>query len=483
LTTKLFIARRGGLVRVALVEDGRVAELAAEPLGAGDVVGNVYKGRIARVLPGMASAFVEVGLKRTAFLHASGLVPPEGAPKGVVLPIGEQIRAGDELIVQVEREPIGSKGARLTAQVSLAGRYVVYLPYGVGVGVSRRIVAPAERERLTGLGKSASPEGTGLVIRTLAAGTSDEEIRRDIEGLVARWQFIGERAAVAKAPSLLYEEAGLVTRSLRDLLGPEMTQVEVDTPEDLDRVQDFVRTVLHGDPDIVTLHEGPEPLFRKHAIDVQLDRALGDRVWLPSGGTIVIQQTEALVSIDVNSGRFVGRNDAEATALTTNIEAAREIARQLRLRNVGGIIVIDFIGMNSELHKQQVQEALAAAVARDRARTTLLPMSELGLIEMTRQRARSSLETTLTEPCEACHGTGGVRSTALLAAQAFGELRFQALSASFRIVHLDAHPRLATFIRENLTLEIRELEAECGATVQVHSEAAQPLDSFQVRGA
>ncbi len=424
-----------GEVRIAVLEDDLLTEIFVERSAQRSVAGNVYKGRVRNILPGMQSAFVDVGLERDAFLFVEDLAAgldhverleggegeveePESAdPSRPQLPIEELIREGQDIIVQITKDPIAQKGARITSHVTLPGRYLVYLPGVAHVGVSRKIVDAEERDRLKAIGGSLVERfglAGGLIVRTAGEGRCTDEFDADASYLSRIWRDLGQRGDSFAAPALLHEEAGAIGKVLRDVFHEGVEEVVVDSVGVRDEV---VRIMTRLQPDLtgrVRLHDGASPLFEVRGVVAQLDRALRPRIWLKSGGHIVINQTEALVAIDVNTGKYVGKRRLEETILRTNLEAVREIVRQVRLRDLGGIIVIDFIDMQEAASKQEVIEALQRERMKDRSKSRVLQISEFGLVEITRQRTKPSLERLLCRPCSGCGGTGFVKSAVTL---------------------------------------------------------------------
>jgi ribonuclease G len=407
----IYIDSVPGEVRIALVEEGLLAEVSIERPAARGVAGNIYLGRVRTVLPGLQAAFVDVGLERDGFLHVEDALPPFAVPDGVrsEARIEDRVREGQEIVVQVSKEPMGQKGARVTTHLALPARFLILLPGVDHTGVSRRIEDAQERERLRALAddlaKGIGAPG-GFIVRTSGALRSAGEFEPEARALVDLWSRIGDRRQASGAPALLHEEAGAVARALRDLCDASVAEVVVDAPELLHVA---AAGVAGSHPDLarrIRLHEGPRPLFEVMGLDAQLDRALRARVWLKSGGFIVINQTEALVAIDVNTGKYVGREGHEETVVSTNLEAVREIVRQIRLRDLGGIIVIDLIDMEAEDSRAALVTALEEELRKDRARSRMLPISEFGLIEITRQRIRPGLDGVLCRPCPTCGGSG-----------------------------------------------------------------------------
>ena len=413
--------------RVALFENDELVEVQVENTDHRSVVGNVYKGKVNRILPGMQAAFIDVGLARDAFLYVADTLPKgdtlpssdgepaEAAPgkgddrgSGPVGAIEDALNMGQEIVVQVTREPGPNKGARVTAQVSLPSRHLVLLPGVPSIGISRRIEDPVEQERLRRLGQAMAPAGAGLILRTEAGGVDESALRRDLEGLVARWDELKAVAGTVAPPALVHEELALAERVARDLFGEQFEVLWVDSVDTRRRVIDVLSPLQPELVDRVQIDRSDDGLAR-FRIDDEIETALKSKVWLRSGGYLVINPTEALVAIDVNTGRFVGRSTLEETVVQTNLEAVSEVVRQIRLRDLGGIIIIDFIDMADEENRNRVATALERELERDRAKTRMLPISEFGLVELTRKRARSNLRDTLTRDCPQCDGTGRVR--------------------------------------------------------------------------
>jgi ribonuclease G len=418
-----------GETRVALVEEGLLTEILVERAEARGTAGNIYLGRVRNILPGMQAAFVDLGLERDGFLYVedAGSAPrprggeaeaPGGAEAAAAPPpppsrIEDLVREGQEVVVQVAKDPMAQKGPRITTHITLPGRLLVFAPGVEHVGVSRRIEDAGERERL----RSAVQDvliriggGGGFIVRTAAAGLESADFEPDARALVATWDAVARRRARANAPALLHQEAGAVERALRDLMRDGVGEVAVDSDELVREAEEVLgRAALPVNPRVVR-HEGSLPLFEARGLQIQLERALRPRVWLKSGGHIVLNQTEALVAIDVNTGKYVGREGLEETILRTNLEAVREIVRQIRLRDLGGIIVIDFIDMQDAGNRTQVISAMEQEIRNDRARSRMLQISDFGLVEITRQRTRPSLERMLCTPCRACGGAGLVLS-------------------------------------------------------------------------
>jgi ribonuclease G len=472
------IVVNAGLTETRLaVQDGtQLVELYVERAGRRSIVGNIYKGVVTNVLPGMQAAFVNIGLQKDAFLYAGdytadrgedpGAIAPdadddtadldegEGEPSGepeslpepqrhAVAPIEELLRKGQEVLVQVSKESLGTKGARITSFVSIPGRYIVYMPQSSHVGVSRRIRDDAERDRLRGIVKDLPPPPGGFIVRTVAEGKAAEELTADIQFLTRLWGQVQSRFESAPAPSLLHEEMDLTFRVVRDLFSPDIEEFLVDTPAAYEKCLQFAESLVPQLASRVKLYEAAEPVFEATGIEKEIDKALRRRVWLKSGGYIVIDHTEALVAIDVNTGKYVGKRDFEETVLKINLEAAVEVIRQIRLRDLGGIIIIDFIDMERAEHRDQVFQALMRALADDKARTNVLEISELGLVEMTRKRVRQGLQSLLTVACPTCKGSGTVKSDLTLTAEIFRKVQAGAREGDSREVVVRVHPEMA----------------------------------------
>jgi len=397
--------------RVAVTELGAVQELHVERSSSRGLVGNIYLGRVCRVLPGMQSAFVEIGLPRAAFLHVADIWMARNG-NGAERPIEKILSEGQTLLVQVVKDPIGSKGARLSTQASIAGRLLVYLPQDPHIGISQRIGDEAEREHLREKVHALIPPGEtgGFIVRTVAEAATEAELKSDIEYLVTLWKQIQAAAQTAPAQALLYQDLGLATRVLRDLVTDSTERIIIDSRETFGALKDFAERYTRQALEILEHYTGERPLFDLFAVEDEIERALGRRVDLKSGGYVIVDQTEALTTIDVNTGGFVSGRSFDDTIFKTNLEASQAIARQLRLRNLGGIIVVDFIDMESQEHRDAVLAEFRKALSRDRTRVTVNGFSQLGLVEMTRKRTRESLAHVLCEPCPVCEGRGELKT-------------------------------------------------------------------------
>ncbi|MFQ5587126.1 MAG: ribonuclease E/G [Thermodesulfobacteriota bacterium] len=451
--------------RVALIEGGRLVEFYIERAGDEGLTGNIYKGKIVRVLPGMQAAFAEVGLDRTAFLHVGDVqrqmprsdevdLGDEEQPAPAPSSYGERriqdiLKSGQEIMVRVEKEPLGSKGARITSHISLPGRHLVLMPGFKHVGVSRRIESLKERRRLRGIIENLKPDNCGFIVRTACEEKSEEEIKADMDFLLKLWGDIQERYEHASTSGLIYKELDLSLRTVRDLFSQEVDRLLIDSEEEYRRVVSFIDKFLPSLRDRVERYNGTEPLFDLYGVEVELADAIERKVWLKSGGFLVMDQMEALTAIDVNTGRYVGRRSSEETILKTNLEAVKEIVYQLRLRNIGGIIVIDFIDMEVPSNREKVYNALQNAITGDKARTNILKISELGIVEMTRKRVRAGISQLLCEPCPYGEGNGMVKGKEAVIMEIYRELLREVPLKKRRKVTVYVNPAIADRISSN----------------------------------
>jgi len=404
---QLFVHCTREYTQLALVEDGRLAEISIEKTGSDSLVGNIYKGRVVNVLPGMQAAFVDIGLSKNAFLYVDDCLHPHLEKQPKVKPsIAELLSPGDELIVQIMKDPLGGKGARVTTHYSLPGRWLVYMPHADYVGISKKIEAEDERSRLRQLADELRHPGEGLIMRTNAAGMSREALHEDLESLRLKWREVCVRAEKAAAPAELHRDSGLVERMVRDVVTPDTEELIIDDEKRLEEVKAALRRVVPGMEERVRLHRDARDMFQAYGIQEQMERAFQGYIRLENGGYLVWDQTEALTVIDVNTGKYTGTVDLEETVFQTNLKAAEEIARLLRLRDVGGIIIVDFIDMEKEEHRQQVVERLEATLKRDRTKCQVVGWTRLGLLEMTRKKARESVSSYFLKACPTCKGRG-----------------------------------------------------------------------------
>ena len=468
-----------GETRVALLEDGVVQELFVERPDDRSLVGRVYKGRVQRVLPGMQAAFVEIGLARTGFLHIDDIEQHDERDQ---TDIRRLLTAGDEVLVQVFKDPIGSKGARLTTSLSLPSRYLVFMPGGDGIGISTRIADETERERLRELllPGIAAGHGGGYIVRTAAEGADAQAIRDDTVYLDRLWRTLLDGIPAAQPGQLLHGEPSLGVRVLRDECAHGVSKVIVDNASELTRVQEFLRAFMPADADKAELYRDPRPLFAVHQVEEEIARALERQVPLRSGGYLVIDQTEAMTTVDVNTGGFTGHRDLEDTIYKTNIEAAAAVARQIRLRNLGGIIIVDFIDMQEETHRQNVLDALSTAMAGDRARCRVTGLSPLGLVEMSRKRTRESLQHQLCDPCPSCEGRGYVRSVETTCQDIFREVLRQGRQSQGDEILVLAHQDVLDRLLEQNAAALKELETSVGRPIRLQVEALYAPDQFDL---
>ncbi|MEE2778557.1 MAG: Rne/Rng family ribonuclease [Acidobacteriota bacterium] len=490
--------------RIAVLEDDRVAEILVENRRARSLVGGIFKGRVTRVLPGMQAAFVYIGLDRDAFLYvrdamsgdadatleaATGEEPrtdggTRDAGEGDPAPsIEDLVQQGEEILIQVRKEPLAHKGARVTTQIALPSRFMVLLPGSTHVGVSRRIEAGAEKSRLRALAEELKPTGAGLIVRTEAFGCEREDLAHDVESLLGVWEGLAQQAKEAPAPSQLHHDLDLELRAVRDLVADDFGEVVVGSEALRQTLASFLEENREDLASRVR-YDSAGRLFHRFGVDKEIEASLQSRVWLRSGGYLVVHPTEALVAIDVNTGRFVGKSSLEDTILKTNLEAVREVVRQIRLRDLGGIIVIDFIDMEQQVNRDQVFAALEGELAKDRSRTRVLNISEFGLVELTRKRSRSNLRSLLTEPCSICTGSGRVRrpsSVCLdLRRAVVNRLGDNGRPAGALRLMLRVHPDVAAALEEGDRAVLNEIERLCGDEVVVQGDAALRREHFDV---
>lgn len=474
-----------GETRAAIREDRRLVDLFLERENHQLVVGNIYKGRVENVLPGMQAAFVNIGLERNAFLYVDdALEHRNGTDGGVgrsrVKSIKDVLKEGDEVIVQVAKGPIGTKGARIVTNLSIPGRYVVLMPTMDHIAVSRRITNEAERERLKAIAKKVCPKGTGLIIRTLAQGKDEHAIAQDCRFLLSVWKKIQRRAQSLPAPSLLYKDFDLVYRLVRDDFTPEVTKFIVDDDSVYRSILELLDSFSPTMKSRVYKYSGTKPIFEFYGIEEQINRSLQRKVWLESGGYIVIDHTEALTSIDVNTGRFIGTTNLADTVLKTNLEAAREIAYQLRLRDIGGIIIIDFIDMDSDSHRRQVLEEFEAALGRDKTRSHILGFTNLGLLEMTRKKVGEDMISRLQRTCMYCEGSGRVLSEETVAHRAQRELIKQARASEDEAFLVVCHPSVAALMIGPNGTVLHRLEQQTKKTLYVKGADVLHVEEFEI---
>ena len=489
--------------RVAILEDDQLVELLFDRPEARRMVGDIYLGKVEAVLPGIQAAFVQIGTDKSAFLHASDLVVDEaleddddgeestgngngGGRNGREArdkgpPIQDVLKRGQQILVQVSKEPISTKGPRVTAQISLAGRFLVYMPSASRVGVSRKIGDRAERQRLRQQLQSVLPENSGgVIVRTVGEDVTQETFERELTSLINQWKKIKKKTNFTRAPALIHRETGLTRGLIRDLFSAKVDSLTIDSKHVYNEIVEYLKGIAPELIERVSLYDETVPLFDKAGIEGEIRDLFKRRCDLPSGGYLIIEPTEALVSIDVNSGRYTGKKDPEKTILKTNVEAAREIARQLRLRDVGGIIVCDFIDMETKENRERVLQELRTHLGRDRARTKAFGVSDLGLIEMTRQRVRQSHLQSMTEPCQMCGGTGRVFTPEAIVRRMERSVRRIGVEGKRDHLLVKLHPDVAMYVLENEQDLMRRLEKSAGFTLELRDDPLLRPDEFKL---
>ncbi len=509
MTSEIIINTNPRETRVALLENNTIVELYIEYKKYEGILGNIYKGKVIKVLPGMQVAFVDIGLGKAGFLYVSDIdvfdimdeYEREMRGNNNVLeenetdfrkagisrrdvkpyPIEEILQKGQEIIVQVSRNPIGTKGARITSYIALPGHLLVFMPTVDQVGVSRRIESEAERKRLKKVVQEIKSPGCGYIVRTVSEGKDKDELLADVNFLTRLWQNIKQKSEKAPAPSLIYRDIDLISRTIRDLYSRDVERVIIDSQEEYERCLELVNSYS---PDIkprITLYEGKEPIFDAYGLEMEIGRALGRKIWLKSGGYIIIEQTEALVAVDVNTGKYVGKRDPEETTLKTNLEAVKEIVYQLRLRNIGGIIIIDFIDMEKTESKEKVFNSLEQALKADRSRTNILKISELGLVEMTRKRVRENLCRILCSPCPYCEGRGRIKSPTTLCYEIFREIRRVVdISSSKNKILVNVHPVVADLLFDEESYYLETIEKELNKKIIIKADYDLHQEQYEI---
>ncbi len=483
MTIDILVNVAPGETHVAQIEHGQLQELFLQRDAQRGVVGNIYLGRVQRVLPGMQAAFVEVGLERTAFLHASDIVRRHGEDQDLPLSIEHLLSQDDHVLVQVMKEPLGSKGARLTTDLSIPSRFLVLMPHNEKVALSTRIENEEERERLTqavSTIKQNENMAGGFIVRTAGEGACEQALAADMRLLEKLWAAIQKQVIAAQAPSLVHGDLPLVTRMLRDMISPNVDRIRIDNRDAYLQMREFAQDFVPELTDRIELFEDSGPIFDLFGAEDELERALHPRINLKSGGSIVIEQTEAMITIDVNTGAFVGSYNLGDTILKTNLEAAHAIARQLRLRNLGGIIIIDFIDMQDQAHRDQVLRALETALAKDSAKSMICDISQLGLVEMTRKRTRESLEHILCEPCPMCSGRGSVKTSDTVCHDIFRELLRSARQFEFKELVVLANPDVIAMLLDEQAGALAELSKNLGYPIRLQSESLYLQEHFDV---
>jgi ribonuclease G len=508
MSSEIIVNARPHETRVALIINGIVVELHIERKIGRELLGNIYRGRVVRVLPGMQAAFVDIGHDRTAFLYVSDVyndfldlerimvgnnevperlglldfdMPHPNSYNSVPFQIEDMLREGQNIMVQVSKEPIGNKGARITSHISLPGRHLVLMPTVDHIGVSRRIEDNSEKERLKEIIQEIRPADTGFIVRTVSEGISKEELIPEMKSLLALWSKIQAKMEKGSRPCLLHSDLPITLRCVRDLFSKEVDRLIIDSNEEYRNIMEFVSNFAPRLKYSVEKYEGSEPIFEAYGIETELSTALDNKIWLKSGGYIVIELTEALTAIDVNTGSYVGKRDMEETILKTNLEAVKEIAYQLRFRNIGGLIVIDFIDMGKKPNRERVFMALKEALGKDTAKTNILPMSDLGLIEMTRKRTRANLNRQLTKPCFYCEGTGRLKSKRTIFCEVYRTLEREcAVAENEGKVYVLVNPEIDNFIREEEQDAIMDLEKRLGRRINFIAKQDYHMEQYEV---
>lgn len=508
--------------RIALVENGDILDFLinrSSPTQSTPSVGNIYLGKVLRVLPGMQSAFVDIGYERAAFLYVDDAYIPtleeqrdmanriakkeveekKKEKKGQVIPdelstlsesvdmkyrpdikIQDFLKEGDEILVQVAKEPISTKGPRITRHITLAGRHIVYMPFIEHIGVSRRIEHDGERDRLKGILESIRTEGRGIIARTVAEGQTHKTLKNDFNLLVKIWKDTQKTQEKAKAPKLIYQDLTFIQRALRDITDEDVTKITVDTNSNHKQVEKFVNRYLPSLKGKVFFYDKEKPIFEYYNIDVEIERALSNKVYLRSGGSLNIDQTEALVSVDVNTGKFVGKRTLEETIFKTNMEAVKEIAYQLRIRNCGGIIIIDFIDMEKQENRDRVYEILLDTLKKDRAKTNVLPISGLGLVEMTRKRTRDTLTRVMCEHCSYCEGTGRVKSVSTVCYEVLRDVTKLMKRTSANQISIYAHPEVSAKLSSDDFDILEMLEEKFSKQLSIRADNSYHIEQFEI---
>lgn len=504
-------------VRIAITEDGRLAELYVEAPEKERMVGDIYLGKVARVMEGIKAAFIDIGLKQHAFLHFSDiggsfeqyaeLVGEEsevdeseegvaGTSEGTAVPQRlprdsrgrgsdkvehpeQYLQEGQEIIVQVIKEPIGKKGARVTSEVSLPGRFLVLLPFDGKIGVSKRITNYREKRRLRHLVRKILPDGFGVIIRTVAEGKDEQALKTDLDHLVSTWKEIEKSVKTEEAPALLYKDLSTTSSVIRDLFSNDVSRVVIDSKKLFREIRAYVKWSSPSLLDKIEFHREREPIFDVYGIEKEIATAIGRKVWLKSGGYIIIDHTEAMVVIDVNSGRYAAKKEQELNSLHTNLEAAREIVRQIRLRDLGGLIVVDFIDLEDERNKKKLYDELRREFRKDRAKVTVLPMTEFGLVQITRQRIRQSVLQSFSEPCPSCSGSGLVPSKSTIISRIERWIRrFKSESKEFRLT-LRVHPSIAAELTEGTLSRLRKMMLKFFVLIKLEEDPSLAVDNFR----
>jgi ribonuclease G len=505
MTNELVINARPHETRIALVENGVVVELYINRGSEQELMGNIYLGRVVRVLPGMQAAFVDIGIDKPAFLYVADVYNDARHWEQVMLQEGDEdnnsenesplrmrqlknfdinieglLQEGQDIMVQVSKEPIGTKGARLTSYITLAGRHLVFMPTIDHIGVSRKIEGEKERTRLRKIIQELRPSGEGFIVRTVSERAPKEKLKSEMEFLNRLWKTIQKRKETSSTPNLLHKELTITLRAVRDLFTKEIDRLVIDSREEYQAIMEFIEHFVPSLKYSVELYEGREPLFDAYGIEMEISRALDKKIWLKSGGYIVIESTEALATIDVNTGSYVGKRNLEETIVKTNLEAVKEIAYQIRLRNIGGLIVIDFIDMDRESDREKVFLVLKEALEKDKAKTTVLKMSELGLIEMSRKRTRENTNLFLTEACFYCDGRGRLKSSTTICYDIFRDLERETVSDEGGKVYLLVNPEIERVLKEEERYSVMELEKKINRRIIIIAKEDFHFEQYEI---
>ncbi len=502
--TEIIVNKTGRETRVALVEDGKLAEIHIDRGNAQSYVGNVYLGRVVRVLPGMQAAFVDIGLDRAAFLYAGDIYPefletkknpkdlddpdatmseaiPRSRPRTGHPPIQDLIKERQEIVVQVSKDPISTKGARVTTHITLPGRYMVFMPTVDHIGISRRIGRDRERRKLRSFVSKHRPKGGGFIVRTVCAGQPTSSLKADMDFLMDGWEQIKTNRKEKKAPAQLHSEPNLCIRLVRDGFTDDVQRMVIDDQDIHKQVNDFVSKLAPEFKDRVQFYRGQDPIFDTFGVEVELGKNLGHKAWLKSGGYIIIDQTEALTAIDVNSGKFVGKSSLEETTTACNLEAVSEIVHQLRLRNIGGIIVLDFIDMEKASNRDRVYKELEKELKKDRARTNVLRISDLGLVEMTRKRVQEDLVRSISEPCHYCEGKGHTLSRTTVVYDILREVQREHIRAKNKEqIYINVNPVVADLMYGEELSSVEALETKLKKRIVVRAMGHYHLERYEV---
>ncbi len=462
--------------RIAILENNNLVEYYVEKIGEANLIGNIYKGKVVKILPGMQAAFVDIGIGRAGFLYVGDI-----SCLGSSSHIEDILKHGQDILVQIVKEPIGSKGVRLTANLTIPGKYLVLLPTLSHIGVSKKIEDESERERLKEcLNKLNKETNLGFIARTASEGVTFELLEEDKDFLLKIWDKIKKKYESSKAPKLLYKELGLIFRIIRDFYSLDVEEIIVNNRDDYNELKNFIESYLPKFKNKLVFYSNSEPLFEKYNIEHDISKIFKRKIWLKSGGYITIDKTEALTAIDVNTGRFVGEKELEETVFQTNVEAAKEIAYQIRLRNIGGLIVIDFIDMNKKEYREKVYEILENEFKKDRSKVKIQKISELGIVEMTRKRTQEDITTTLVSPCPVCEGKGYIKSPSTICAEIYRTILKRVHYLKNKKINLVINPMMAEKIMEEEKEIIDLLENNFDLNIQIEASPTIPVESFEI---